>query len=206
MTSVDFSWSRMFFVLRMPFVEISNTNSIHADSIFAWFAFYPIADFEEILNEFDNVIETAAFFSIDSEFTGLFSERTMPFSTPSEFYRKLHGGTDDFIIVQLGITAFSLSEGNYLTHSHQQNNFAHFSDFFSTFFNKSIALFHLSLSTSTKQTNMTHSNIAATIFMCILKIVIKCSNVRVRASVFWPNKNSISINCSVAVCHAAHKM
>lgn len=71
-----------------------------------------LTDFEEILNEFDEVIETAAFFSIDSEFTGLFSERTMPFSTPSEFYKKLHGGTDDFIIVQLGITAFCLSKGN----------------------------------------------------------------------------------------------
>lgn len=72
-----------------------------------------LVDFEEILNEFDSVIEKAAFFSIDSEFTGLFSERTMPFSTPSEFYKKLHGGTDDFIIVQLGITAFCLSEGKY---------------------------------------------------------------------------------------------
>lgn len=68
-------------------------------------------DFKEILEEFDEVIEKAAFFSIDSEFTGLFSERTLPFQTPSEFYKKLHGGTDDFIIIQLGITAFYLSEG-----------------------------------------------------------------------------------------------
>lgn len=73
---------------------------------------FVFADFKEILNEFDEVIEKAAFFSIDSEFTGLFSERTLPFATPSEFYKKLHGGTDDFIIVQLGITAFYISDGN----------------------------------------------------------------------------------------------
>lgn len=71
-------------------------------------------DFKEILHEFDEVIEKAAFFSIDSEFTGLLSERTIPFGSPSEFYKKLHAGTNGFIIVQIGITAFYVSDGNLL--------------------------------------------------------------------------------------------
>lgn len=68
-------------------------------------------DFKENLDEFNEIIESASFFSVDSEFTGLFNERTPPFVSPSEFYQKLHQGTDDFIIVQLGITAFRLSPG-----------------------------------------------------------------------------------------------
>lgn len=64
-----------------------------------------------MLDEFDEVIDEATFFSIDSEFTGLFSERTPPFMTPNEFYKKLHAGTDDYIIVQLGLTAFRVDPG-----------------------------------------------------------------------------------------------
>lgn len=42
--------------------------------------------------------------------------------------------------------------------------------------------------------------------MSTRKIVTKCSNARDRASVFWLNKSSTSINCSAAVCHAVHRM
>lgn len=66
-----------------------------------WYFFFLFIDFKEVYDEFEEVIQSAAFFSIDSEFTGLFSERTLPFSTPSEFYKKLHAGTDDFIIIQV---------------------------------------------------------------------------------------------------------
>lgn len=64
-----------------------------------------------MLDEFDKVIDEATFFSIDSEFTGLYAERTTPFMTPNEFYKKLHAGTDEYIIVQLGITAFRVDPG-----------------------------------------------------------------------------------------------
>lgn len=72
---------------------------------------FPI-DFREILNEFDDVIEKASFFSIDAEFTGLNNERTCPFNTPSELYKKICNGTNDYIIIQLGITAFRQCTGN----------------------------------------------------------------------------------------------
>lgn len=68
-------------------------------------------DFREVLDEFDSVIESAAFFSIDCEFTGLFTERTPPFTTPNEFYKKLYAGTDEYVIVQMGITAFHVDPG-----------------------------------------------------------------------------------------------
>lgn len=79
--------------------------------VFTQFIDYTYLDFKEILEDFDKVIESATFFSIDSEFTGLFSERTVPFCSPSEFYKKLHQGTDEYIIVQLGITAFQIDNG-----------------------------------------------------------------------------------------------
>lgn len=69
-------------------------------------------DFRTILNEFDDVIDKASFFSIDAEFTGLNNERTCPFNTPSELYKKICSGTDEYIIVQLGITAFRQCTGN----------------------------------------------------------------------------------------------
>lgn len=72
---------------------------------------YSYLDFKEILEDFDRLYESATFFSIDSEFTGLFSERTVPFCSPSEFYKKLYQGTDEYIIVQLGITAFQVDNG-----------------------------------------------------------------------------------------------
>ncbi|XP_031620480.1 poly(A)-specific ribonuclease PARN-like isoform X2 [Contarinia nasturtii] len=78
---------------------------------------------KEILDEFDDVIEKTAFFSIDSEFTGLLNERTVPFATPSEFYKKLHTGTDDYIIVQLGITAFYVSDDDPDTFNYKSYNF-----------------------------------------------------------------------------------
>ncbi|XP_055310617.1 poly(A)-specific ribonuclease PARN-like isoform X2 [Sitodiplosis mosellana] len=82
-----------------------------------------VNNFKEILDEFNEVIEKAAFFSIDSEFTGLYNERTLPFATPSEFYKKLHGGTDDYIIIQLGITAFYISEDKSDTFTYKSYNF-----------------------------------------------------------------------------------
>lgn len=80
-------------------------------NIFTQLIEYSYSDFKEILEDFDKVIESATFFSIDSEFTGLFSERTVPFCSPSEFYQKLHPGTAEYIIVQLGITAFQIDNG-----------------------------------------------------------------------------------------------
>lgn len=71
-------------------------------------------DFKKVLVEFDDVIESASFFAIDSEFTGLNTERTSPFNSPSEFYKKICAGTEDYIIIQLGITAFRLSNGKFL--------------------------------------------------------------------------------------------
>lgn len=71
------------------------------------------------MDEFDDVIEKANFFSIDAEFTGLSNERTCPFSTPSEFYKKICSGTNDYIIVQLGITAFRQCSGNFAAYQLQ---------------------------------------------------------------------------------------
>lgn len=70
------------------------------------------ADFKDVLEEFDEVIKNASFFSIDSEFTGMNNERSCPYSTPAELYKQICAVTDEYIIVQLGITAFRVSPGN----------------------------------------------------------------------------------------------
>lgn len=67
-------------------------------------------DFDQVLAEFDDVIEKAMFFSIDSEFTGMYTDKTSPYESPSELYKKITAATDEYIIVQLGITAFQQSE------------------------------------------------------------------------------------------------
>lgn len=73
------------------------------------------ADFKEILAEFDEVIAAANFFSIDSEFTGMLSERIQPYTTLPEYYQKVRTTTEEYVIVQFGITAFRLKDGTFWT-------------------------------------------------------------------------------------------
>lgn len=55
------------------------------------------------------VIEEAQFFAIDTEFTGLNSnDSTTPFDTPAEYFAKIQDNTQGYIIVQFGLTAFSV--------------------------------------------------------------------------------------------------
>lgn len=56
-------------------------------------------------------IETATFISIDTEFTGLQDKNAVnQFSTPSEYYMQMNENTNDFIIIQFGLTAFFAEE------------------------------------------------------------------------------------------------
>lgn len=115
-----------------------------------------------MLEEFDEVIKEATFFSIDSEFTGLFSERTPPFITPNDFYQKLQSGTDDYSIVQLGITAFRVDPGKFRT-----NNFSI----------TAISSVRVTIQICLQTTTIV-SHTEATIFMCIRKAKIKICDVR----------------------------
>ncbi|KAG5676598.1 hypothetical protein PVAND_006421 [Polypedilum vanderplanki] len=64
-------------------------------------------NFKDCLVEITKDIEEAHFISIDTEFTGLTSERNiLPFDTSEEYYEKLFRSTKGFIIVQLGISLF----------------------------------------------------------------------------------------------------
>lgn len=76
-----------------------------------------------MLNEFDEVIKTAAFFSIDSEFTGLNTDRNVPYESPSSFYKRLCTSSNEYIIIQLGITAFRLSTDDPEKFTYKSYNF-----------------------------------------------------------------------------------
>lgn len=76
-----------------------------------------------MLNEFDDVIKNASFFSIDSEFTGLNTDRNVPYETPSDFYKRLCASSNEYIIIQLGITAFRICEEDPERFTYRSYNF-----------------------------------------------------------------------------------
>lgn len=66
-------------------------------------------DFREKLPHLKKVIDEAQFFAIDTEFTGLNSnDATTPYDTPAEYFAKMQDNTQGYIIVQFGLTAFSV--------------------------------------------------------------------------------------------------
>lgn len=70
--------------------------------------FFFFSDFKEVLEELDDVLESATFLAIDGEFTGLNSgPDTTIFDTPAQYYAKLRKGSMNFLLVQLGLSVFS---------------------------------------------------------------------------------------------------
>ncbi|XP_058464193.1 poly(A)-specific ribonuclease PARN-like isoform X2 [Malaya genurostris] len=66
-------------------------------------------NFKEQLPIIRKTIQEAHFFAIDTEFTGLTSERNIfPFDTPEEVYLKTIENSSDFVIIQLGLCAFQI--------------------------------------------------------------------------------------------------
>ncbi|XP_058834791.1 poly(A)-specific ribonuclease PARN-like isoform X2 [Topomyia yanbarensis] len=66
-------------------------------------------NFKEQLPFIRKTIQEASFFSLDAEFTGLTSERNIfPFDTPEEVYLKTIENSADFVIIQLGLCAFTI--------------------------------------------------------------------------------------------------
>lgn len=65
-------------------------------------------DFEEILEELDDILKDASFLGIDGEFTGLNSGPDAgAFDTPTQYYTKLRAGSMDFLLVQFGLSVFT---------------------------------------------------------------------------------------------------
>lgn len=69
-----------------------------------------ILDFDEILPEVLNEIETCSFVSIDTEITGLW-RRGEPgqLDSQEEFYNMFLNSASDFICLQLGLTLFKMN-------------------------------------------------------------------------------------------------
>ncbi|KXJ67919.1 hypothetical protein RP20_CCG007690 [Aedes albopictus] len=66
-------------------------------------------NFIEQLPVIRQTIREASFFAIDTEFTGLTSDRNvMPFDTPEEVYLKTIENSAHFVIIQLGLCAFQV--------------------------------------------------------------------------------------------------
>lgn len=66
-------------------------------------------DFIEQLPAIRQTIREASFFAIDTEFTGLTSDRNvMPFDTPEEVYLKTIENSAHFVIIQFGLCAFQV--------------------------------------------------------------------------------------------------
>ncbi|XP_063979026.1 poly(A)-specific ribonuclease PARN-like isoform X2 [Diachasmimorpha longicaudata] len=65
-------------------------------------------NFQDVLQELDDVLPKATFLGIDSEFTGLNSgPEGKPFDTPAQYYVKLRSGCMDFLLVQFGLSVFT---------------------------------------------------------------------------------------------------
>lgn len=70
-------------------------------------------NFQESLGQIECAIKEASFLAIDGEFTGLNHaglSHTGVFDTPEERYQKLVQGSNDFMLIQFGLCAFSYDE------------------------------------------------------------------------------------------------
>ncbi|XP_034937449.1 poly(A)-specific ribonuclease PARN-like isoform X3 [Chelonus insularis] len=66
------------------------------------------ANFQEVLEELDEILTNSTFLAIDGEFTGLNAgPDCKPFDTPSQYYQKLKSGSMDFLLVQFGLSVFT---------------------------------------------------------------------------------------------------
>ncbi|XP_038120861.1 poly(A)-specific ribonuclease PARN isoform X2 [Culex quinquefasciatus] len=64
-------------------------------------------NFTDQLASIRQTIRDASFFAMDTEFTGLTSDRNVfPFDTPEEVYQKTVENSINFIVIQLGLAAF----------------------------------------------------------------------------------------------------
>lgn len=86
--------------------------------------YFNLIDFQEKLPELEQAVKDASFFSIDAEFTGLWSENNITqFDTPAEYYKKTAEYTKGYIIIQFGITAFRASQDDPHTFKYRSYNF-----------------------------------------------------------------------------------
>lgn len=60
-----------------------------------------------MLPDLEKTVADADFFSIDTEFTGLLRYNSInQYSSPSEYYNSVNEQTNEFIVIQFGLTAF----------------------------------------------------------------------------------------------------
>ncbi|XP_011308446.1 poly(A)-specific ribonuclease PARN isoform X3 [Fopius arisanus] len=65
-------------------------------------------NFQDVLQELDDVLAKSTFLGIDGEFTGLNSgPEAKVFDTPAQYYLKLKSGSMDFLLVQFGLSVFT---------------------------------------------------------------------------------------------------
>ncbi|KAL1453030.1 hypothetical protein WDU94_007206 [Cyamophila willieti] len=80
-------------------------------------------NFKEILPEVEDAIKSAAFVTIDGEFTGLSNGLiTTPYDTPAQYYTKIRNGAMDFLLIQFGLCAFKYDKKTK-KYTHQAYNF-----------------------------------------------------------------------------------
>ncbi|XP_067005906.1 poly(A)-specific ribonuclease PARN [Anabrus simplex] len=71
------------------------------------------SNFLEVLPELEDIIKSAEFLTIDGEFTGLnIGSEVNAYDTPAQYYSKIRAGCMDFLLVQLGLCAFSYDKEN----------------------------------------------------------------------------------------------
>lgn len=82
------------------------------------------SDFRDKFPEFQQVVDDASFFAIDTEFTGLAYDNSItPYDSPAEFYKKTKEASSGYIVVQFGITAFRVCPENANKFKYRTYNF-----------------------------------------------------------------------------------
>lgn len=80
-------------------------------------------DFRQFLPEIRESIANAAFFVIDGEFTGVSADNINPYDTPEDYYLKVNRTTQDFLLIQLGLTIFRVDESDSEKFKYKSYNF-----------------------------------------------------------------------------------
>ncbi|XP_017879496.1 poly(A)-specific ribonuclease PARN-like isoform X2 [Ceratina calcarata] len=81
------------------------------------------SNFQEVLEELEEVLKGSTFLAIDGEFTGLNSEAIVGiYDTPAQYYSKLRAGSMDFLLVQFGLAVFTYDDKTQ-RYSHKSYNF-----------------------------------------------------------------------------------
>lgn len=75
-----------------------------------------ISDFAECLPQVLHAIDSADFICIDGEFTGLRNGvEATAYDTPAEYYKKLRDGSLNFLLIQVGISAFKFDPSSKMS-------------------------------------------------------------------------------------------